>query len=80
VSAERFTIDYAPGWTECFCPPALCSHTDPVGMRSYDAWTIWDNERDEHAFVTVSEIVLQPEYEKKREAREDLRRLVALLG
>lgn len=75
---QRFTIDPADGWTECECPDALCTHDGrdggPTRMRPYRAWTVWDNERQDHAFITVPEARVDVEYERKRDAIEACKR------
>lgn len=73
MSTPRFTIEPADGWTECDCPESLCPHDDPQGMRPYRAWTVWDNERNEHAFITCGN-AFDVEYERKRDAKADLDR------
>jgi hypothetical protein len=79
---ERFTVDPADGWTECECPDSLCSHDGrdggPVGMRPYKAWTVWDNERDEHAYVTMPTAGVENEYLRKRDAVAVAKRCAAM--
>lgn len=74
TNARRFTIEPSGGWTECDCPPSLCRHLQ--GMREYAAWTVWDNERQEHAFITCGN-AFQVEYERKRDARSALKAYLA---
>lgn len=57
---RRFTVEPTDGMTDCECPESLCTHPD--GVRLYRAWTVWDNERDDHAEGTA------PEYLRKRDA------------
>lgn len=79
--APRFTIEPADGWTECDCPESLCTHDGrdggPLGMRPYKAWTVWDNERGEHAFITMPDVVTEVEYLRKRDATVARRRAEA---
>lgn len=73
MSAQpRFTVEPADGWTECDCPDSLCTH--PEQMRNYVAWTVWDNERQDHAFVTVG-VGVDVEYLRKRPAMAVARQL-----
>jgi hypothetical protein len=71
TESARFSVEEADGWTECGCPDSLCPHAE--GMRPYRAWTVWDNERDEHAYITVGGV--EHEYLRKRPALADAKRL-----
>jgi hypothetical protein len=71
---KRFSVDEADGWTECSCITDPCQHGDDR-MRPYRAWTVWDNQKDEHAFITCPHAVVEPEYLRKREAQAVARRL-----
>lgn len=75
----RFTVDPADGWTECDCPESLCTHDGrdggPLGMRPYRAWTVWDNGRGDHAYITRPTVAIDVDYERKRDADAVAKRL-----
>lgn len=65
MDTKRFTVEPADGWTECACITDPCRHGDER-MREYKAWTIWDNERDDHAYNRINSVEI--EYLRKRDA------------
>lgn len=81
----RFTIDRADGVTECSHPLCYDLHRrfrpgGGIHEVYYRAWTVWDNEADDHAFITVRDFRFEDEYLRKKDARADLDRYLRQIG
>lgn len=63
----RFEVYEQEFWTECECHPNLCTHA-PDFMRPYYEWTVWDLEREEHAWLTFPKLFVVESYRRKRDA------------
>lgn len=66
VAAARFELVHQECMTECECPPSLCKHA-PDFYRFYYVWIVWDEERNEHAYITEPQHFAH-EYPRKRDA------------
>ena len=82
MKQTRFTIDRADGVTECSHPLCDTLHRrfrPGGGIHDvyYAAWTIWDNEYDEHAYITVRDFHFDEEYLLKRDAKAALDRYLS---
>jgi hypothetical protein len=74
VTESRFEVEEQEHWTECECPPSLCTH-QPDYMRPVRTWIVWDTERQEHASITTRG-QFQDYYHHKRDAVAAVRRYV----